>query len=286
LAALHNLMERHPTDPELWLRHGQLLRNYRIWPEAVDALKKAMDLSPMKNRSPYRRASTDLQGALFQWKPHAEATVAWLSILKVPPRDSLLPERCLDLSSHFNSSLLDPWHNRALPSNHLSVLPTGRQTFNGINFDVRGVIQIASKSTETLEPGFPEAVRGIEIGAKCRRLHFLHAAAFAYRPQKDGKFVGYGQKIASYAVHYADGSKQELPLISGENIDEWHVGVWSVEPTQAITAWEGRIDFGATARLYLFSWENPRPDVALKSLDFVSTMSAGAAFLIAVTVEP
>jgi len=285
LAALNSATEKHPTDPDLWLRKGRLLRDHRAWAEAVDAFRKAMELSPLKNRSPYRRAATDLQRALSQWKPPAEATAHWLSILQIPERDPSMPGSCLDLSPHFNAPLREPWLNRAVPGNQLSVLPIGRQTFGEIDFDVRGVIQIASKSTETLEPGFSDGIRGIQVGKKLRRLHFLHAAAFAYQPNA-GKYTGYGERLASYVVQFANGSKQEIPVIAGENIDEWHVGVWSVEPKQARIVWEGRIDLGATARLHLFSWKNPNPELAINSFDFVSAMSAGAPFLIAVTVEP
>lgn len=285
LDALNSATEKHPGDPDLWLRKGQLLRDHRAWAEAADAFQKAMASAPLKNRSPYRRAATALQRTLFEWKPRAEATALWLPILQIPERDAATPERCLDLSPHFNASLRESWLNRASPPNNLNALPTGLQVFSEIPFDVRGLVQVASKSTETLEPGFPETVPGVDIGKKCRRIHFLHAAGFAYQP-KDGQYIGYGRRIASYLVRYADGQEQEIPIVSGENIDEWHVGTWSGDLRKAQLAWEGRIDIGVNARLYHFSWENPRPDVAVRSFDFVSAMAGGAPFLIAVTIEP
>jgi hypothetical protein len=38
-------------------------------------------------------------------------------------------------------------------------------------------------------------------------------------------------------------------------------------------------------RLYRASWDNPRPDEQVTSIDYVSRMTAFAPFLIAITVE-
>jgi len=278
-------LDRAPNDPEVWFRRGQLLCAHHRWSDGVTAFTNAMASAPFKNRTYHRRAATETHRALFLARPRPEATAAWLSILQIPEREPATPTRCLDLSAHFNAALHEPWMNRALRSNHLAVLPASHQTLAGIDFDLRGVIQIASKSSETLEPGFPEAVRGIEVGQACRRLHFLHSAGFAYQPT-GGDWVGYGQRIGAYTIRYADGQQLELPLVSGATIDEWHVGKWTRELTEARVAWEGRIVAGVTTRLCVFSWENPRPEMAIQSFDFVSTMAAGAPFLLAITVEP
>ena len=43
---------------------------------------------------------------------------------------------------------------------------------------------------------------------------------------------------------------------------------------------------GSTLRLYLSSYENPRPDVEVVSIDYVSAMTQAAPFLVAMTIEP
>jgi hypothetical protein len=128
-------------------------------------------------------------------------------------------------------------------------------------------------------------VRGIPVGRACQHLHFLHAAAFVYQPV-GRHYLGAGEMIAAYLVHYRDGSTEEVTLRSGVNIDEWHVGKWSSGPSDARIAWEGKFASGATTRLYHLTWENPRPTSSITHLDFVSTMSAGAAFLVAITLDP
>jgi len=39
-------------------------------------------------------------------------------------------------------------------------------------------------------------------------------------------------------------------------------------------------------RLYLTPYENPRPDLEVTSIDFVSKLTHAAPFLVALTVEP
>lgn len=278
-------LERAPDDPEVWLRRGLLLATQRRWSEALNALTNSMAASPFKNRTPYRRAAGESQRVLALSRPAPEATAAWLALLQIPARASTTPRGCLDLSPHFNSALGEPWMNRAIPANHLSVLPAGVQSLLGIDFDLRGVIQIASRSSETLEPGFPEAVTGIQVGQPARRLHFLHAAGFAYQPQ-GSEWVGYDRKIGAYIVRYSDGQTWEIPLVPGANIDEWHTGKWTREATAARVAWEGRIVLGVPTRLLVFTWENPRPAISIQSIDFTSAMVEGAPFLLAITAEP
>jgi hypothetical protein len=42
---------------------------------------------------------------------------------------------------------------------------------------------------------------------------------------------------------------------------------------------------GATLQLFKWTWANPRPEVKLESLDFVSAMTPCAPFIIAITAE-
>lgn len=42
----------------------------------------------------------------------------------------------------------------------------------------------------------------------------------------------------------------------------------------------------AGVRLYLKTWVNPRPNVRIESLDFVSTFTASAPFLLGITADP
>lgn len=62
-------------------------------------------------------------------------------------------------------------------NNDLFMLSTGVQTMAGIDFNVRGLIQLACR--KPLSTNFPTAVRDISLELNCRRLHILHAATMS-----------------------------------------------------------------------------------------------------------
>ena len=190
----------------------------------------------------------------------------------------------IDLSEHFNAALTDTW----LPSgamtngNDLSSLPNGVQKFSGVDFEVRGLVQLAGGALQNLGGKFPEQVNGILVGRRCRRIHFLHGAAWS---------ALVGTRIGTYVIHYSNGGSREIPIVMGQTVREW----WS-PPTQpptlvgAAVAWEGTNPtsraLGMSLRLYQFTWMNPKPGDEIASLDFKSALENSAPFLIALTAEP
>ena len=272
--------ETPPRDSAEWHRHGQLLIERGAWSDAVAAFRKARELAEPRIGSLYQRSVAGIHDAVFQFKPRPEATREWLSVLKIPERDSQTPPMCIDLSPHYNAALHDPWQNRAWASNHLSILPRGRQTFCGLEFDVRGVVQLGSQGTEKYSLGFPSAVTGIRVGRKCRALHFFHGAGHA-------PSVPTPVHAASYWVNFADGASSEIKLVTGQDLREWHEVKWPhADLPGARLAWAGTNSAGAMVGLYLKSWQNPRPDVAVTTIDFSSAMQLPGPFLVAVTAEP
>jgi hypothetical protein len=102
---------------------------------------------------------------------------------KIPVRDPKANARLVDLTGKYNALLSEQWHPDAsgLPSgaNHLGSLPQGIQKLGGVDFDVRGVIQLTGTQAEFAGAAFPEAQTGIKVGRKCKRLQFLHAPGCA-----------------------------------------------------------------------------------------------------------
>ncbi|MBI4327347.1 MAG: hypothetical protein HY674_19100, partial [Chloroflexi bacterium] len=199
---------------------------------------------------------------------------------KIPPRDPRAKPSAIDLSDHYNVPLTEAWHP-ALTGNDLAPLPRGLQTFAGVEFDVRGFIQLSSQGIKDGGGKYPEQV-GIEVGRRCERLHFLHAAVF-------GTSTTNGTKIGSYLIHYADGQQREFPLIYGRDVVDW----WTRQakpPTEAAVAWEGTNNASRAARssirVFKSTWENPLASVPLERINFTSSMALAAApFLIAVTAD-
>jgi tRNA A-37 threonylcarbamoyl transferase component Bud32/tetratricopeptide (TPR) repeat protein len=199
----------------------------------------------------------------------------------IPGRESACPPNLLDLGLFYNVALTNNMHSK--PGNDIAGLPQGRQVFGGVEFDVRGVIQLAG--TDLLRQtglNWPSAITNIPVRLKAARLNVLHGTAWN---QPDGTRIG------AYVLHYADGQTASLPIRYGQHLRDW----WSfrasdeVAPQKALLAWTGenaaiRVNKGSL-RLYLMTCPNPRPDVEIRSLDFISTLTQCAPFLLAITTE-
>ncbi|MBE7501808.1 MAG: hypothetical protein HS113_16195 [Verrucomicrobiales bacterium] len=196
----------------------------------------------------------------------------------IPDRSPDTPDEAIDLSGYYNAALTDSWHAGGVPNNTLENLPQGLQPFGDVTFDVRGVIQLYGRlAAEQLSVSFPKAVENIAIHRTASRLHFLHACGWPAEP---------GTVIGLYIVHYADGQQREIPIRYGEDVLDW----WTAAPDsgEATVAWSGpnlANPNGPPKSIYLTTWENPLPDVEITTMDYRSTGTDSAPFLIALTVE-
>ena len=204
---------------------------------------------------------------------------------KIPARDPKADARLVDLTGKYNALLTEQWHPDAqgLPpgANHLGSLPRGIQKLGGIDFDIRGVIQLAGTQAEAAGAAFPEAQTGIKLGRKCKRLHFLQAAGWQ---AEDGKVIG------RYVLHYAGGEKASFDVVYGADTLDWWKGTAEAKPPQSATvAWTGSNPateaLGSSLRLFKRTYDNPKPDLTIQTLDFVSTRAESAPFLVALTLE-
>jgi WD40 repeat protein len=218
----------------------------------------------------------------YKSRPEAQGGHGFRSDLQssIMPRDPKAGPYLIDLSRHFSAALSNTWPSD-LAENSLARLPRGLQTFSGVNFDVRGVIQLGGLKFNFSER-FPENIEGIRINLSCRRIHFLQATQW---------FLPDGTVIGHYTARYADGRLVEIPIVYGRNIRDWwaHENEGPLPPNLSI-AWSGRIlDSLPTAqaiRVFEWKWENPRPETAIETLDFESSMTDCSPFLIAITLEP
>jgi hypothetical protein len=199
----------------------------------------------------------------------------------IPARAADTSTNCLDLSLWYNAPLHQDWHTTPVLAGHnLSRVTPGPHVLGGVEFDVRGVIQLAGAKITNDFPEYPREVRGVRVQRHCRALHFLHASIWTYK-------LSPGTRIGGYVVEYLDGQKEEIPLLHGEDMLEWQVLNDRVEALKnAAVVWTGRTPHNRPVRLFKRTWENQRPDAAIASFDFLSTMTDGAPFLIAVSVEP
>jgi hypothetical protein len=204
-------------------------------------------------------------------------------ILRIAPRDPQAPSSLIDLTDYYNAGLNEAWHarpNSGYKHSDLSWLPRGLQTFAGVEFDVRGVIQLAGRNL--LSSRYPAAVNRLKLNRMCRALHFLHATAWS---APDGTQIGH------FRVLYSDGEERQVPIIYGVDVRDWTLATGRTEPEgqKPEIAWIGKSPLsqsqGTTLRLFKSSWENPAPQTRLDTLDYVSAQTNCAPFLIAITAE-
>jgi hypothetical protein len=162
-------------------------------------------------------------------------------------------------------------------TNYLEGLPRGLHALPGtgaIRFDLRGVVKLSNNELYWLDPPSAE---GIPLQQKCRRLHFLQSA---HGQEPDGAVVG------AYVIQYADGQREEVPIRYGRHVRDWVLSVDPGELPDAKVAWTGTHPTKGAIRIFEQTWENPRPEVQIATLDFVSKLTKCAPFLIAITAEP
>jgi hypothetical protein len=192
---------------------------------------------------------------------------------------------------------LSPWATHSMDEpmldtegNNLSDLGAGYQILGGVRFQTAGVVLVGPGQTEGEQTNgvvaLPDKVEGITIGRKAQRLYFLQGTHFSAPP---------GTRIGSYVVHYEDGSSAAIPIRVGEDVlDWWDQPGPETEEALSHVVWRGRNDAasrsGVGIRLFMKTWQNPRPEMRIASLDMVTgdqhaEHNAPAPFLAGLTAQ-
>lgn len=174
----------------------------------------------------------------------------------------------IDLRRHLNEALDGFGLTRTMGATN-STAPL--HTLGGVEFEMCGYILL---KLGDLDPAFPPRASGIAVGQNCRVLHFLHSCDVRTNCV-DGTLVG------SYVVHYAEGGQEEIPIVYSQNVRYW-------EDTQnllgrASEVWLGTNDNGDFVRLIKCSWQNPRPESEVQTVDFVANRTDAHPILFAIT---
>jgi hypothetical protein len=157
-------------------------------------------------------------------------------------------------------------------------LSPGEQTLEGVKFKI-GAKYIQLRSTNL--PNHPAKVEGIKVGRAAAKLHLLHATGWS---TADDTIIG------EYVVTWEDDSSVTIPIRYGKDLLDWWYDDSCPEPSEAKIAWKGANlraqTFGKKARLYLTSWDSPKPDKKVKTIDFITTKETPCSpFCVAITVE-
>ena len=283
LRAMHNLAisyvlagrlaeARHLSDDCL---HGFKAKLGEYHPTVFECMR---GMSTAQREAGLKEESLKLSGQLLELKK-LELT----STKKIRPPSSMAAKDRLDLSRVFDAGLGEPWQDSSAGGITLADLPDGEQNLGGVVFDIRGVVQLQGRTLVKERPEYPERTGSIPVARKAFRLHFLQGA---------GGLSQEGTTIARYLVRYSDGEQREVPVRYGREVLRWQQT--KNQPEKALSgasiAWEGSQlrwakDPNKCIRIYKMTWENPRPEVQIESLDFISAMEDAAPFLLAITVE-
>lgn len=168
-------------------------------------------------------------------------------------------------------------------------MPVGLQKFAGVPFQIYDfptsqvptVIMLAGQNVPNK---LPEEVKGIPVGRKADALFFLHTARLDQRRNKKEIDEKKRFEMLRYVVNYADGQSETVPVYAEIDIHDYRQK--TPQPIEgAQLAWTSKYegtDFSTAA--YAKQWNNPRPEIEIKSLDIVyGDQKRGVPVVLAIT---
>jgi hypothetical protein len=153
-------------------------------------------------------------------------------------------------------------------------LPTGRQTFAGVPFNiftfttspVPTVIMLGGAGI----PNNPaQDVKGIPVERKADALFFLHTARIDARRNNDEIRDKKKFEMLRYVINYADGQTATIPIYAELDIDDYRQKTPRPLPGANLAWTKPFANSDLSAAAWVKQWDNPRPDVAIKSVDVV-----------------
>jgi len=153
-------------------------------------------------------------------------------------------------------------------------VPWGLTDCNGVPFDLIRPDQNDSRACLVLGspvlPDNPREIKGIRVDSAARNLYFLHACAW------------FAEDVFRYVVHYADGSRVEIPVRNGIEIADWYNMSRKYPGSSLVCGWKNLEGRG----LWLYQWKNPHPEKQIATIDIVSSWTRSVGIVAAITVEP
>jgi hypothetical protein len=211
----------------------------------------------------------------------AACVVAAAGLLAAPVGKTQ-PTQFISLKGHTNVKMNENLHSNQFENNNLKSLPPGKQKLGDVEFEIGdGVLQLGSAGSPDVATK-PSKIEGIKVGRTLKKLHFLQACGYSTED---------GTVIAKYVIHYDDKTTADVEVQFGRDVVDWWAYPDRAGPTKGKVAWEGENEaskgFDAKIKLYLMTWENPKPDKRVEKIDFVATNpeQPAAPFCVAITAE-
>jgi hypothetical protein len=191
----------------------------------------------------------------------------------IVPRDEAADSSLLDLSAFYNQLL----PGQRFPTNAIvNYLIPGIHRWQGINFDVRGLVQ-AKWNGWTITNQIP-------VGQKCSELDFLLGADWP-SPMNTTN--------CEFVVHFTNGANVNIPVVFGRDVASSRLQNKFGGTNPLLTnpvVWGERIYPNAPSQpdygFYIKRWQNPFPLEKISSIDFEPERNFSGGYLVAITLQP
>jgi beta-galactosidase len=167
-------------------------------------------------------------------------------------------------------------------------LPTGKQTFAGVQFEVYDfptspVPNAIMLGGNGVPNNLAQSVKGIPVNRKADALFFLQSARIDNRMNNDDRQKNRKFEMARYVIRYADGTQETVPLYSEIDVETYRQKTPTAIPGAQI-GWTKPYENGEYAVAYVKQWTNPKPGVEIQSFDLeYGPEKRGVPVLLAVT---
>ena len=197
----------------------------------------------------------------------------------VPARPDGAGSEQVDLAAVYNVGLEEGWQPlRSLDESPMNLrdLPAGLHTLGGVRFDVRGMVQLRRVAADC--EAFPERV-SIPVGRRGSRLHLLHGTR--WMADEDAM-------VAKVVVHFTDGPPSEFAIRYGRHVRQADDIDRLGGCPEGQLAWRSPAAMGGAAhgsRLYVSMFRLGGEDRVADRIEYVSTLTRSAPFLVALTLD-
>ena len=151
-------------------------------------------------------------------------------------------------------------------------LPTGKQSFGGVPFEIFSfptspVPTAIMLGVDGVPNNLAQEVKGIPINRKADALFFLHTARIDSRRNNDELRDKKKYEMLRYVVTYADGQTVSIPIYAEIDIDDYRQKTPMPLPGANLAWSKPFTNSDLSAAAWVKQWDNPRPDVEIKSVD-------------------
>ncbi len=161
--------------------------------------------------------------------------------------------------------------------NDFRMMPLGKQILKKVPYEIinpaensgRSCIAVSCEAKGNIVP----SVKGIKVGAAFARLFFLHTEAFV---------PGLLTPVLTYRINYEDNSSLDVVVKDTYSIGDW----WRAgNLPEARVAFARENPLGREVAIFTMEWNNPRPDVPIRSIDMIADKGSSICLLVAITGE-